>query len=269
MSESKVKLVVADLAGTTVDYGSCAPAGAFIEIFRRHGVAITNDEARGPMGLQKRDHIVALTQMPRIAQAWKDKHGSSPDDAKIDAMYAEFIPLQVKILPDFGGVIPGVLNAVASLRARGIKVAVTTGYNREMLQVVLASAKAGSFVPDTAYCAEDVSKGRPAPWMIYRSMEALAAFPPHTVVNFGDTIPDVESGRNAGVWSIGVARTGNMIGLNEADAAALPPAEMARRIAAAERDMRKAGAHYVADSFAAGVACIADIEARLARGERP
>lgn len=269
MANPTVKLVVADLAGTTVDFGSCAPAGAFVEVFRRHGVAITQEEARGPMGLQKRDHIVKLTRMPRIAQTWRDKHGSAPDDAKIDAMYAEFIPLQVKILPDFGGVIPGVLASVADLRKRGIRVAVTTGYNREMLEIVLGCVAPQGFVPDAAYCAEDVRGGRPAPWMIFRCMESLGVFPPSAVVNFGDTIPDIESGCNAGVWSVGVTRTGNMLGLNEQDAAALTPAEMKHRLAGADSAMRAAGAHYIAESFADGIACIADIEARLARGERP
>jgi len=269
MTKPIVKLVVADLAGTTVDYGSCAPAGAFVELFRRHGLDITQAEARGPMGLQKREHIVELTRVPRIAAAWKSKHGSAPDEKKIDAMYAEFIPLQVRILPDFGGVIPGVLPALAELRARGIKIAATTGYNREMMQVVLKSAAPQGFVPDAAWCAEDVPAGRPAPWMVFRSMESLGVYPPHAVVNFGDTLPDVESGKNAGVWSIGVTRSGNMLGLTEAETNALPAAEMKSRLAAADKAMRAAGAHYAVDSFADGLACFAEIEARIARGERP
>lgn len=269
MAAMAIKLVVADLAGTTVDYGSCAPAGAFVELFRRHGVDITQVEARGPMGLQKRDHIVELIRLPRIAKAWLSKHGSAPDEKKIDAMYAEFIPLQVKILPGFGGVIPGVLPALAELRKRGIKLAATTGYNREMMQVVLKSAGPQGFVPDAAWCAEDVPAGRPAPWMIYRSMESLGVFPPAAVVNFGDTLPDIESGKNAGVWSIGVTRTGNMLGLTEAEANALPASEMKPRLVEAEKTMRAAGAHYVVDSFAEGLVCFADIEARIARGERP
>lgn len=269
MTKPTVKLVVADLAGTTVDYGSCAPAGAFVELFRRYGVDITQEEARGPMGLQKREHIVELTRVPRIAKAWLAKYGTAPDEAKIDTMYAEFIPLQVKILPDFGAVIPGVLPALSDLRKRGIKIAATTGYNREMLEVVLRSAAPQGFVPDAGWCAEDVPAGRPAPWMIYRSMESLGVYPAAAVVNFGDTIPDVESGNNAGVWSIGVTRSGNMLGLTEAEAAALPVGEMKRRLAEADKRMRAAGAHYVVDSFADGLACIADIEARLARGERP
>jgi len=269
MPTATIKLVVVDLAGTTVDYGSCAPAGAFIELFRRHGIDISQEEARGPMGLQKREHIVELTRVPRIAKAWLAKHGSAPDETKIDAMYAEFIPLQVKILPDFAGLIPGVLPTLAELRKRGIKIAATTGYNREMLEVVLKHAAPQGFLPDTGWCAEDVPAGRPAPWMVYRSMESLGVFPPAAVVNFGDTLPDVESGKNAGVWSIGVTRSGNMLGLTEQEAAALPADEMKRRITAAEKSMRAAGAHYVVDSFADGLACFADIEARLARGERP
>lgn len=269
MPTSSIKLVVADLAGTTVDYGSCAPAGAFVELFHRHGIDISQEEARGPMGLQKREHIVELTRVPRIAKAWIAKYGSVPDETNIDEMYAEFIPLQVKILPDFGDLIPGVLPTLKALRQRGIKIAATTGYNREMLEVVLKCAAPQGFVPDTAWCAEDVPAGRPAPWMIYRSMESLGTFPPAAVVNFGDTLPDVASGKNAGVWSIGVTRSGNMLGLTESEAIALPADEMKRRIAAAEKSMRGAGAHYVVDSFAEGLTYIPDIEVRLARGERP
>jgi len=59
-----VKAVIFDLAGTTVDYGSCAPAGAFIELFRRHNIEISNKQARGPMAMHKRDHIKILLQIP-------------------------------------------------------------------------------------------------------------------------------------------------------------------------------------------------------------
>ena len=208
-SQAPIRGVIFDWAGTTIDYGSRAPVVAFISAFAKYGVEITAEEARGPMGLQKRDHIVALTKLPRVAEAWIAAHGSAPGEAEIDAMYAEFIPLQVKSLPDYGDVIPGVVDTVEKLRARGVDVAATTGYNREMLEVVLDCAKAGGFVPDAAFCAEDVAAGRPAPWMIYRSMEALGAFPPESVVNIGDTVPDVESGVNAGAWSVGVTRTGN------------------------------------------------------------
>jgi phosphonoacetaldehyde hydrolase len=264
-----IRLVVADLAGTTVDYGSCAPAGAFIELFSRHGVEVTPEEARGPMGLQKRDHIAAMTRMPRVAETWKQAHGSLPDDGIIDAMYEEFIPLQVRCLPNYADIVPGVVETVEALRSRGIRIAATTGYNREMLEVVLTGAGDRGFVPDAGVCAEDVESGRPAPWMIYRCMESVDVFPPAAVLNIGDTLPDVLSGLNAGVWSVGVTRTGNMLGLSLAEDRALPEAERQTRLAAAEKSMRTAGAHYVVETFADVVDCLDAVEERLARGEQP
>ena len=59
-----VKAVIFDWAGTVVDYGSLAPMGAFVETFAEFGVAISIDEARGPMGMAKRPHIAALVSSP-------------------------------------------------------------------------------------------------------------------------------------------------------------------------------------------------------------
>jgi len=264
-----IRLVVADLAGTTVDYGSCAPAGAFAELFERHGVPISAAEAREPMGLQKRDHIVALTKIPRVAEAWATKHGTAPDEATIDTMYAEFIPIQVECLPKYAEVIPGVLETIESLRARDILVAATTGYNREMLGVVLAGAAKQGFTPDFACCAEDVPQGRPAPWMIFRSMEALGVFPPAAVLNVGDTLPDVASGRNAGAWSIGVTRTGNMLGLDLVAANGMSEDEIQPQLETADTKMLEHGAYTVVDGFADCLSCIDEFEHRMAADERP
>ena len=66
---TSIRLVVADLAGTTIDFGSSAPAGVFVDLFARHGVAITGAEARGPMGTAKRDHIAAVAALPAATAA--------------------------------------------------------------------------------------------------------------------------------------------------------------------------------------------------------
>ena len=59
----ELKAVILDWAGTTVDFGCFAPAGVFVEVFKRKGVEITMDEARGPMGLHKKDHIRTVAKM--------------------------------------------------------------------------------------------------------------------------------------------------------------------------------------------------------------
>ena len=61
-----LKAIVFDWAGTMIDHGSRAPAIVFQEIFRQRGIEITIDQAREPMGMAKREHILAITQMPDI-----------------------------------------------------------------------------------------------------------------------------------------------------------------------------------------------------------
>jgi len=244
-----VRLVVADLAGTTVDFGSSAPAGVFVALFARHGVTVTDAEARGPMGTAKRDHIAALAALPNVAAAWRAAHGAEFQVTDLDRLYAEFIPLQLRVLPDYGGLVPGTAATVAALRQAGVRVAVTTGYDTAMMNVVLESAARQGFVPDAAVCASDVAAGRPAPWMIFRAMEACGVWPPRAVVAVGDTIADVEAAVNAGVWAVGVTATGNMLGLSQAEHDALDAEDRRRRLNVAAERMRAAGAHAVIDSI--------------------
>ena len=264
-----VKAVIFDLAGTLVDYGSCAPAGAFVELFRREGVPVTDAEAREPMGLQKKEHIRALGRMPSVAAGWEQARGAAIAEADIDRLYETFIPLQVEILPEFCTLIPGALPAVRELEGRGIRIAATTGYNREMMDTVLREAAAQGFTPEAAVCSDDVPQGRPAPWMLTRAMEALGVYPPEASVAVGDTLPDIEAGLNAGVWTVGLTLTGNMLGLSAAEAAALPPEEKRRRLLRAGAEMAAAGAHYTIESTGDLPTVIDDINRRLARGERP
>ncbi len=245
-----IKAVISDLAGTTVDFGSCAPAGAFVELFARHNIQATAAEARGPMGIHKRDHIRTMLDMPTLSKQWIGVHGKAWTERDLDDLYEEFIPMTLEALPRYSRVIPGIVEAVGKLRAQGVKIGVSTGYNNEMLRIVLEKAAEGGFVPDAAICAADVPKGRPAPWMIFRLMEVLDVYPPTAVIKIGDTIADIEDGRNAGVWTVGVTRTGNLVGLTEAELNALAPDEQARRIAAAREQLLAAGAHCVVDSFA-------------------
>ncbi len=261
-----VKAVISDLAGTTVDFGSCAPAGAFVELFERHGIEATTAEARGPMGIHKKDHIQAMLQMPHIAKQWQRRHGHDWTADDLERLYQEFIPMQLEALPKYGDVIPGVVEAVHQFRQSGVCVAVNTGYNREMLEIVLAKAAEGGFVPDAAACAADVPKGRPAPWMVFRLMETLGVYPPAAVVKVGDTIADVEEGLNAGVWTVGITWTGNLIGLTKAELGALDRRDLERRTQAAEQTLLEAGAHYVIESFADLPAVVRLIEEQLQHG---
>jgi len=265
----RVSLVIFDLAGTTVDYGSCAPAAAFVELFRRHGITLRDDQARGPMGKDKKEHIRRLTDLAAVKKQWLRLHGRPCSAADVDALYHEFVPIQKVVLPRYSKLIPGTIESVRRLRAMDIRIAVTTGYPGEILRLVLRAAKRQGFEPDAAVCVNDVPAGRPAPWMALTCAMRLGVYPPAAAVKIGDTIVDIEEGLNAGMWSVGVTRTGNMLGLSYDDDKALPPASRGRRLAKARAAMTLAGAHYVVDGVADCAAVVRDINARLARGDRP
>lgn len=148
---NKIEAVIFDWAGTTVDYGCFAPVEVFLEVFRNRNVAITLEEARGPMGMLKIDHIRALTQVPRIADAWKKVYGKYPDEKDVHDMYAEFEPSLLKILPNYATPIPGVLDTVSKLREMGLKIGSTTGYTNSMMEIVTVEAKKQGYYPDSMF----------------------------------------------------------------------------------------------------------------------
>jgi len=254
---SRVTAVIFDWAGTTVDHGSLAPVRTLQRLFAAHGIAVSEPEARRDMGIHKKDHIRALLRA---------KCGSA-NEAEVEALFAEFIPMQMDCLERYSAVIDGVPEMVKALRGRGIKIGSTTGYTRPMLEVLLASAAAQGYAPDCALCPDDTVAGRPWPWMCYMSAIRMGTYPMHTMVKVGDTVSDIEEGLNAGMWTVGIARTGNMIGLSAAEYAALPAADQDARLAGARQALRDAGAHYVADSVAD--LDLEPIEHHLSRGERP
>lgn len=265
----QIRLVVFDLAGTTVDYGSRAPAGAFVELFARHGLTVSEAQARAPMGQHKRDHIRSMLSEAALRAQWRAVRGADWTAADVEALFEEFIPLQMACLPRFAEVIPGVTACLGALRERGVAVATTTGYNRAMTDLVLGATAAEGFVPDASVAADEVPAGRPAPWMVFAGMQRLGVYPPWAVVKVGDTVVDVQEGLNAGAWSVGVAATGNLIGLTASAWSALPADERSRRLQTARATLVEAGAHAVIDAVADVPALLADFEARLARGERP
>ena len=264
-----VKAVIFDWAGTVVDYGSLAPMGAFVETFGEFGVEISIEEARGPMGMAKRPHIAALMALPRVAQAWTGRHGAAPTDRDIDAVYDVFVPKNTAVAARYSQVIPGVAGTVEALRAEGLRIGSTTGYTRGIMAEITPGAERQGFAPDSLVCTGDTSEGRPTPYMIYKTMLDLGVWPAWSVIKVDDTEVGIAEGINAGTWTVGVAVSGNVFGLSEADTMALPPAEFAARRARAADKLVGAGAHYVIDSVADLMPIVAAVEGRLARGERP
>ncbi len=264
-----LKAAILDWAGTTVDFGCVAPAVVFVEVFKKHGIDISMDQAREPMGAEKRKHILEITEMDAVRSAWEKVHGSVPTDADVDAMYAEFIPMQVACIAEYADLIPGTTQTIDFMRGRGMKIGGTTGYSSEMTDVLGPEAAKRGYQPDVSVAANDVPAGRPAPWMAIKAAMDLGVYPMEACVKIGDTVPDIAEGLNAGMWSVGVVMTGNEIGMSERELAAADAGLVAAKRDRAYAKLAQAGAHYVVDGIADIPAILDAIDTRLAAGERP
>ena len=241
-----IQAVIFDWAGTTVDYGCFAPVQAFREAFAAHGVEVTMEETRRPMGLLKRDHIRAMLAMDRIAQAWAQAHGRPAGQDDVEAVYAQFEPKLFSILDQFSTPKPFVVETVSALRAMGLKIGSTTGYTDSMMAVVLPEAARQGYSPDFWISPDGVGgKGRPAPYMIFENLKALGVSAVTGAVKVGDTVSDIQEGRNAGVWSVGVVEGSSVLALSQAEYEALSPQERQAACRRAEETFRAAGAHFV------------------------
>jgi phosphonoacetaldehyde hydrolase len=262
-----IRAIMLDWAGTTVDHGSLAPVLALQTLFAKHGVALSAEDARREMGLLKRDQIQAILARPNVRADWHAVTGREPSEAEVRSLFEEFGPLQLQIVEQHSQLIEGVAEVVSGWQGRGLRIGTSTGYTRAMLAPVVAQAARQGYRPDASVCPDEVSAGRPAPWMLMKNAQLLDVYPPSACVKIGDTLVDIEEGKNAGMWTIGLARTGNLIGLDSAQWEQLPAATKEAQLSRARKILLDAGADYVVEDLASCNQPLANIEDRLRNGK--
>ncbi len=247
---SRFKAVVFDWAGTMIDFGCFAPMAVFVEAFRQFGIEVTIAEARAPMGLPKRAHIRAMLTSPRLAAEWARVHGAAPTEADVERIFEVFVPMNAEVVAHHATLVPGATEAVAALRARGLKIGSTTGYTRAIMERVFPIAAQQGYEPECCVCADDLPEGRPGPLQMYQCFIDLRVWPAANVIKVDDTEPGILEGVNAGCLTVGVALSGNYVGRRPEELAAMDPAERAALRAAAADRLRAAGADHVIDTVA-------------------
>lgn len=194
-----MRLATLDMAGTTVDDGHHVYR-VLEEAVTRAGAVITDAHVQQWMGTEKRD---AIANLLRIG-------GVDADDAQVEAAFTWFLQELERAYREHPPTpLPGVVDAIAALRARGTKVVLTTGFTRDIAYPILQAlgwtvGDDASAIVDGIVCGDEVRRGRPAPHMISRAMELVGVEDVAQTSATGDTVADVESGRNAGVLSIAV-----------------------------------------------------------------
>lgn len=252
-----VRAVILDWAGTTVDYGCFAPVKGFVDSFRRKGIEITGEMARGPMGLAKLDHIRAISAMLE----------KPLPEAEIRDTYAVFEESMLADIVNYCDLIEPAAEAAAALRARGIRIGSTTGYTSAMMGLVLPAAKAQGYAPDLCVTPDQAGKGRPYPYMIWENMKAFGLTDPREVVKIGDTAADIEEGKNAGCWTVGVVLGSSALGLSREAVAALSAQQLAAEKKRVREVYYEAGADFIIDDLGELISFVDRIDFLLAQSE--
>ncbi|WDE05650.1 phosphonoacetaldehyde hydrolase [Thalassomonas viridans] len=271
MQNILIEALILDWAGTVVDYGSVAPTSIFVEAFKKaYNFEISMDEARVPMGMGKWDHIRALGKLPSVRGRWLEQFGHAMTNEQIDEIYNTFMPLQKAKVAERAQPIPDVMPVLNSLKNQGIKLGSCSGYPREVMEVLVPAAAAYGYKPDCYVCSDDLAaRSRPGPWMALQNVIELGIKSVFNCVKVDDSTPGIEEGINAGMWTVGLALTGNAVGTTQEEWQALSGNEQQALRSKAVEELTCAGAHFVIDSLAMIEPVLQEINNRLIAGERP
>lgn len=192
MNHPDIELVVLDMAGTTVRDAGQVPQ-AFTSALAAHGVAVTPQAINNLRGASKR--LAILNLLPESADR----------AVRAGQVYATFVEHLARAFEGSVESVPGAHAAMAELRSRGVHIALNTGFDRDTSNLLLEALRWRQGVADAVVCGDEVAQGRPAPYMIFRCMEAVGVIDVRKVANAGDTVLDLQAGHNAGVaLNIGV-----------------------------------------------------------------
>ena len=264
-----IKAVIFDWAGTAVDFGSLAPLRAFVKLFESVGMVASVDAVRAAMGQNKREHLQALLDTPKVQSQWVNLYKKAPTKKDADRLFANFIPMNKLSIVERSELVPGMADLVRSLAAKKIKIGATTGYSRELMEVLSPLASEQGYCPDVCICADDVSSGRPSPQMMLACAEFFGISDPLSFVKVDDTLPGIEEGRNFGCWTVGVAISGNALGLSRQELEALPEQEAERKKAMARDKIHDMLPDFTIDTIADFLPVLEEINSRILLKQRP
>jgi phosphonatase-like hydrolase len=196
VTRQPLELVTFDIAGTTMADGNLVEQ-AFLAVFAAHDMAVPEAELLPFRGASKR--LIFETMSARYGRG---------QAAPLDRLMSEFEEELGAHLRRSARAIPGANETFAWLRARGLKVALTTGFSRPTLHLVRELLGWTPELVDAAICSDDVPEARPAPWMIFAAMQAAGVVSAVATMAVGDTPRDLQAGTHAGCGGVVGVLTG-------------------------------------------------------------
>lgn len=193
-----IRLVVLDVGGTIIE-----DRGDIPELLRaalsHHGVASTPAEIARQRGASKRE----------VVRYFVDRHPLSDGanrETLANAIYDEFAASVIAVYRNVPP-ISGAEETIRHLRERGLQVATTTGFDRAITASIFQRLGWQRYFV-ASICSDDVTQGRPSPFMLFHAMEVARVDSVAEVMAVGDTPLDLQAGSNAGLRAVVGVLTG-------------------------------------------------------------
>lgn len=254
VSRPRIRGVIADLAGTWVDKYCLSPECAMKKTLFKHGILVDSSIIRAGMGLSKKTHIESiLAHIKKILENSRNidlVHKLSLLSTN-DTLYMDYLEIQKQVIRRFCTLIPGVLPAVRQLEKQGIKVGFTTGYPKDVTDLIMneINTRYGVDLSKYGVSSDQVVNGnRPDPFMLYKCMDLMGIQDSKTVVKVGDSMLDILEGKNAGCVTIGVNKYSTHVNYDCKHDVKYPVLLDKKREAAADM-LYDTGADYVVNTF--------------------
>jgi phosphonatase-like hydrolase len=190
------KLVVFDISGTIIEDGG-EVLTALVSALKKSGIACSADELKEWRGASKREVISHFVR----------RQASMPSSQTVERTYGLFRCELEELYRKSVNPVPGAVATFEWCREHGMQLATTTGFHSEIRDLILERTSWRQFFAANI-SSSDVKRGRPAPFMIFRAMEAAGIADVREVVNVGDTPLDLQAGSNARVRGVVGVLTG-------------------------------------------------------------
>lgn len=187
-----IDLLVCDMAGTTVEEG-----GLVYQLLRKSmtddGLVVSEADMH-PWHGAKKEAVIAhfCTQQGTPASGVNDRVariGEAFLAGIDDAYFQEASPIDHIDL--------SLINFFRQLKDADVKIALDTGYPPNVQNGLIKKLGLDKVI-DSHVSSYDVSQGRPYPYMIFTLMERLGIEDVKRVAKVGDSVRDIEMGKNAG-----------------------------------------------------------------------
>ena len=202
---TRYDLAALDMAGTTVDEGGLVYEVLEASVADAVGSGVPADLLSQWKGTSKREAIAGLLS----------GLGSDNSEPAVDTVFGAFVERLVatyRAQPPTP--FPGVVEMFETLRRRGVGVALQTGYSAEIAESILdgldwSVGSGPSAVVDAIVTSDQVPASRPAPYLVFRCMEATEILDVRRVLVAGDTPNDLLAGHHAGAGFVVGVPTGS------------------------------------------------------------